>query len=263
MREAHDILGVAADADSLTIRAAYVARLKTAHPDAGGAGTEPVSEIVRAYRSLRSAALRKRLDGIQSRRVAPIAMRNRRGFQPPVPRASRAAFWGRAASLIVLAGAIGATFYVTSRLELQNRPLTVVATGIEASARAEPGPIALEAIDLEILREAVAAARTLASDHGTEGLESHSQRCYRNLDQAPSLRLLDYCLAFDSAATSLMTIAGTAGRTGTEAFFHPGTMSHRHAAAVRRLLPESEWGEARHSEVEARAVTELSMSASD
>ena len=255
MKEAHEILGVAADADAIEIRAASIARLRTAHPDAGGAGSEPVSEIVRAYRALRAAALRKRRNGIGSVSVVPIAMRRRR-LEPPVPRPSRAAWWGRGASLAVLFLAIGAAVYASSRLP----PMGVsLRTEGKTDARYPAGgPLwsEVDAIDLDVLRDAVAAVRSFTVNEGAAGLEEHSRRCFTVLAQSPNFRLLDYCLAFDSAASSSMG-GGSAGGTGTEPFFHPGTMSHRHDSALRLLLPDREAAQARHSEVEAKAVSEL------
>lgn len=256
MREAHDILGVAADADAIEIRAAYVARLRTAHPDAGGGG-EPVSEIVRAYRALRAAALRKRRNGIGTTAVVPIAMRSRRGLEPPVPRPSRAAWWGRGASLLFLFAAIGAAVYASSRLPAGTSP-------VRAQGHVDPGDRSgaplwsdLDPIDEDVLRDAVAAVRSFTINEGATGLEEHSRRCFTVLARSPNFRLLDYCLAFDSAATSSTMVSGSAGRTRTEAFFHPGAMSHRHEAALRLLLPNREAAQARHSEVEAKAVAEL------
>ncbi|HET9428504.1 MAG TPA: J domain-containing protein [Allosphingosinicella sp.] len=256
MREAHEILGVAVDADAIEIRAAYVTRLRTAHPDTGGAGGEPISEIVRAYRALRAAALRKRRNGIGSISVVPIAMRSRRGMEPPVPRPSRAAWWGRGASLAVLFLAIGAAVYASSRLPSAVSPLRVDAgTATGAQSR---GPLwsDVDAVDEDVLRDAVAAVRSFTANEGAAGLEEHSRRCFAVLTQSPNFHLLDYCLAFDSAATSSMG-GGSAGRTGTEPFFHPGTMSQRHDAALQLLLPDREAAQARHSEVEAKAVSEL------
>ena len=260
MKEAHDILGVAADADAIEIRAAYISRLRTAHPDAGGAGGEPVSEIVRAYRALRAAALRKRRNGIGSISVVPLAMRSRRGLQPPVPSPSRAAWWGRGASLAVLFLAIGAAVYASSRLPSPASPFRI--EGNSESRDAPRGPLwsDIDAVDDDVLRDAVAAVRSFTVNEGAAGLEEHSRRCFNVLAQSPNFQLLDYCLAFDSAATSTMG-GGSAGGTGTEPFFHPGTMSHRHDSALRLLLPDSEAAQARHSEVEAKAVSELMRAA--
>ena len=274
MKEAHDILGVAADADAIEIRAAYSSRLRTAHPDAGGAGGEPVSEIVRAYRALRAAALRKRRNGIGSISVVPLAMRSRRGLQPPVPSPSRAAWWGRGASLAVLFLAIGAAVYASSRLPSPASPFRIEGNSESRDAprgrsdRTEhQGPQAsgplwsdIDAVDDDVLRDAVAAVRSFTVNEGAAGLEEHSRRCFAVLAQSPNFQLLDYCLAFDSAATSTMG-GGSAGGTGTEPFFHPGTMSHRHDSALRLLLPDSEAAQARHSEVEAKAVSELMRAA--
>src|SRR5690349_316419 len=127
MIKAHDVLGVAEDADLHEIRVAYVQRLKTAHPDAGGKSGVEVSQLVLAYRSLRAAALRKRRTGISSTAVVQIAMRSRRGLAPPVPRTSPAAWFGRIASALTLLIAVGAAAYVTSRLpETANQSETPV-----------------------------------------------------------------------------------------------------------------------------------------
>ena len=183
MKEAHDILGVAADADAIEIRAAYISRLRTAHPDAGGAGGEPVSEIVRAYRALRAAALRKRRNGIGSISVVPLAMRSRRGLQPPVPSPSRAAWWGRGASLAVLFLAIGAAVYASSRLPSPASPFRI--EGNSESRDAPRGPLwsDIDAVDDDVLRDAVAAVRSFTVNEGAAGLEEHSRRCFAVMTQ--------------------------------------------------------------------------------
>ena len=107
------------------------------------------------------------------------------------------------------------------------------------------------------LRDAVAAVRSFTENEGVTGLEEHSRRCFSVLVQSPNLRLLDYCVAFDSAATSLDAVAASARSTGSEAFFHPGRMSRRHAEALHLFFRDKSIAEARHSEIEAKTVSEL------
>jgi hypothetical protein len=55
MPSPHEILGVAADADLLTIKRAYFTRAKTAHPDAGGSK----EEFVRLYAAYEAMTARR------------------------------------------------------------------------------------------------------------------------------------------------------------------------------------------------------------
>jgi curved DNA-binding protein CbpA len=253
MREAQEILGVGANADPVEIRAAYVARLKDAHPDAGGR-SESVSEIVRAYRSLRARALQKRRHENSLSRPIQIAVRHQRGFQPPAARVSRATWLGRGASVLVLLLAFAAAFYSSSRGQANSDRLGTPET-IEMASKTE-----IEPIDSDAIRDAVSAARQYLESNDAIGLEAHSRRCFGVLTQSPNLNLLDYCLAFDSAATASMTVTGSAASTGTEGFFHPGATSQRHDIALRRALPAGMESQARHSNVEARAASELLLS---
>lgn len=257
MMQPHEVLGVAADAEAHEIRAAYVARLRTAHPDVGGDGGLEVNDLVRAYRSLRAAALRRRRSGIGTTEVARIAMRSRRGWEPPVPRPSSAAWWGRIASVLALIVAIGAAFYASSRLPDSDRQLRGAFDADRAvPVGGEPMP-EREPIDEEVLRDAVAAVRSFSANEGVAGLEEHSSRCFAVLAQSPNFRLLDYCLAFDSAANSRAEIAESARAAGSGAFFHPEKMHLRHEAALRLLFTDKVAAHSHHAEIEAKAISEL------
>src|ERR1035441_1738272 len=61
MRNLYEILGVSPEAKETEIRAAYVAKVKETHPDAGGSN-EAFSEVVLAYEILNDDYRRKQYD---------------------------------------------------------------------------------------------------------------------------------------------------------------------------------------------------------
>jgi hypothetical protein len=249
MTSDHEVLGIAPDATPVEIRAAYVARLKAAHPDIGAEGDgAQVSRLVRAYRNMRSAALHRK--AVARLELLPRVM------DPPVPPASPPVIWGKVLALLILLGAFAAVLYVSGRPDLLDR-------GARA-ARIEPpkvGPAGVQrewaAVDEEVLRDAVMAVRSFTVNEGLAGLESHSRRCFSTLASAPNRHLLDYCLAFDAAATNLAPV-GTAARTeGRENFFHPSQLSVRHQRALGLIYNDAQAARDRHSEVEAKTLSIL------
>jgi hypothetical protein len=215
MSDFYGILGVSPHASSTQVRAAYLAKMKIAHPDAAADGVhdhERASEITAAYWHLRdgerraaydrnvlSAALQLKADGsradsrrrllAESNRMAAAA----RGTVRPRRKALRAA-----AMIIVLTIAAPAALLYFSYLH------PVEAAG-DSQIVASPGagtPMvqARRPLDSTIRATAANDFANILLNFGLAGAQTYSRQCFQDLTARPSLEMLDYCIAFDDSA---------------------------------------------------------------
>lgn len=223
MAKDHELLGVKATAAPSEIRAAYVGLLKLSHLDIGGNSNAPqVSDLVRAYRRLCSVAARQQ-DPPSAERISlgashllPVSTSAR----PPASPARWGAIWS-----LALIGAATAFVALIASPEAQWQTRTFPA----AWAVLEPVSLMAAEPDENLARQAVGALQAFGPREGPQAVEAHSRRCFAELTDAPDLRLLDYCIAFDIAATHTLAIS-SAPSAAERGFFHPAELGARHTA---------------------------------
>ena len=250
MPQDHELLGIERDADPSEVRAAYIAALKRLHPDSSGthAEAEKVSELVGAYRRLRDSANRRdaALSGNQ------ISLRvTRRPYLVPLRPMTPVVLWGRALTLALLAGAIMAAVLVTIPEPAPRRT-----TASADSTIAPTVPVEWAEPDEAIVRQAVGALQSFGPQDGASAVEAHSRRCFAELAGSRDLKLLDYCLAFDFAATQTFLIS-RGPPDGNQAFFHPIELRARHAEALRAVIGDNQTRRIRRSRIESETVSAL------
>ena len=249
MSNDHQLLGISPGAGQEEVRAAYIARLKQLHPDASGTAkdAERVSELVGAYRRLRDGGTRRA--SAPSRQVYLRVGRPK--LVPIVGRTTPAVFWGKALTLGLLGGAALSASLITY-------PQPVRRVSPVADAVASPAFLTDERDqpDEAIVRQAVGALQSFGPGDGAEALESHSRRCFAELATTRDIQVLDYCLAFDIAASQSYAVARQpeTERTG---FFNPAELKSRHANALQLLIGDRRMGLVRRSRIESETVSAL------
>jgi hypothetical protein len=250
MLQDHELLGIERDANPGEVRAAYIAALKRLHPDSSGSSVdaEKVSELVAAYRRLRDSANRR------SRALAgdQLSLRaTRRPYLVPLRPTTPVVLWGRALTLALLAGAILAAVLVTIPEPAPRR--AIASTGPPPKS---PVPTEWGEPDEAIVRQAVGALQSFGPQDGAEAVEAHSRRCFGELATSRDLKLLDYCLAFDLAASQTYAISREPP-DGKQTFFHPVELRARHSAALRDLIGDNQTRRLRRSRIESQTVSAL------
>ena len=159
--------------------------------------------------------------------------------------------WGKALTLALLAGAALAATLV-SVPEPTRRQLKVASATEGAAAasdeRSQP--------DEAVVRQAVGALQSFGPRDGAEALELHSRRCFAELETTRDIQVLDYCLAFDIAASqsSVISRQSLAEKSG---FFNPAELKTRHAQALRLVIADREASLVRRSRIESETVSAL------
>ena len=248
MPQDHELLGIDKDADPSEVRAAYIAALKRLHPDSSGSteDAQKVSELVSAYRRLRNF----------HRRGAPhaggqVSLRvTRRPYLVPLRPRTAVLFWGKALTLGLLAGATLAALFI-SFPQPSGKSLDTADVTVPADV-----PVEWSQPDEAVVRQAVGALQSFGPQDGAPAVEAHSRRCFAELDNSPDLKLLDYCLAFDFAATQTQVISREPP-DGKETFFHPTELRGRHAEALRKVIGDYQTRRVRRSRIESQTVSAL------
>lgn len=183
---AYAALGLAPDAGSVSIEAAYKRLIKEHHPDREGGDAKRAAEINRAYREIR----------VERNLKDPLELNDALPARPE---------GGRAWVMIALLLAAGTAFLAITQPTLSNgasagapRLLADRAQAAATGAELMNRPLHLAAID-GATRNALELART--SDE--MALASASRDCHHALRSEPSLLQLDRCAAFDDAVVQL------------------------------------------------------------
>lgn len=264
MHDYYQILGVSASATQAEIRTAYIAVMKRLHPDAtarGAYGEMDPGLVTHAYwhlrdvnrraahdRSLRPAPSNRkpaqrrgapsRLQPISGRSLSPprpkpagrksalsARARRRRMYRlQPLRRASGAA-----------ACAIGAALLAVTLTYEPPRPA-------EARATAAPGEFAesstriRRAADPWMAKAAESEFEHVFRQAGLTGAHTYARQCLTQLATNPSLSMLDYCVAFDDAASEREEARAFAADVGR--FFSDGQRFARYRSAAQDVLDE-------------------------
>jgi hypothetical protein len=179
---AYATLGLEPDADAAAIDRAYRDLIKRYHPDRDGGDLRRAAEITRAYRELKTPAVREDLILNDLDVVA----------EPRFTWAGAAlATVGAALILLLAAGPI------SRQMEVPRLPLGL--TEVPArTADIMSSPLAGGAISAS-----VAESARLARSSDEMALATASRNCHHQLRLSPSLEALDRCIAFDDAVVLL------------------------------------------------------------
>lgn len=273
MTDCYRILGVDRDATSETIRAAYLARMKVCHPDAGGkVAASEAAQLSQAYWQLRDADRRREHD----RMLNPPPPTNLTPREQPRPiRAGKPIRKGKARSKVSLAkpAAKGKGAAMTARVGARSSPRRAggkrleplraaagvaacsiaiagfalagshfgstgasqahAAAAVSAVARPLPAPPRRQ-IDAHLARSATGEFRSILARSGAEGAHRYARQCLVELTARPTMTMLDYCLAFDDAA-SAWEARPERGRAGSPRYFAATQRFGRYASAAREI----------------------------
>ena len=249
MKNSHyEILGVKESADSRSIRAAYLKKIKANHPDRarrGKAAADRAAAINFAYFVLRDHRrrlaydldLKRTRNGTDPGSERPVGLwrpRSIAGTPPPPPRSRNAI-----ASGILLGAAILALILLIIDLESAARPPSRSAVAFANDSAVPIDSDASPWVDRAMVDRAVDTLMMIRANGRSSDALAYSRNCYVELDAAPSALLLDHCLAFDVAAANWRRGADAPAETD----FAPQAMGPRHAAALRRVAISRGGGE--------------------
>ncbi len=261
MANHYSILNVAPTATAEEIRNAYLKLIKLYHPDAPGPQhprrEEKAQELNRAYSVLRDGAKRAEYDvalGLRRRAVPtpggiPVVLASEMMLKAPARDfggfARLAAFVAAALIVAPLGVLLVESFAAEPRL-------AAVAVAAEPGSRAETAN--QPPVDTTIVLNASADSEFLFL-HGSPAAAARlSRNCFSALADAPSLQLLDRCVAFDLASSRW---TGITKREGQTRFFEDAIMEARHRKAFRKLGFEDESAELRVYKLDELTVTDL------
>lgn len=248
----YSILNVSPDADPAVIEAAYKALMKKYHPDVlvgqPASAQSRAAEINRAFRVLRDPERRAQYDSQEQARMAAFRpgvqnpeMRDLHFQQMQPPKRSKAP----ALLLIaVLAALIAYVWQMTEETgqeqfasSIPAQPASVKdqmlqATGI-SSAFPPVNPVNIE--------RAVAESRRVNQKMGLMGLSAYSQDCFASQGRSAKLAELDFCVAFDNAASAYDARSARAYSLPELPRFQPEEMMSRHIRAAKTVSDDGAW----------------------
>lgn len=222
MHSHYDILGVKESADRRAIRAAYLKKIKAAHPDrrSGKNSKEQAAAINFAYFTLRDSRRRLAYDfdltrartGSKAASEPAVAPWEPRVIAPrplgrsPPPLQSRKAI----ASGAIVGVAIVALLLVIANIDsAAHRPSPSLAetdSAVPLTAARSPW------VDREMVDRAIDNLAWIQRYGHATDIVRYSRHCLEELHTTPSDLLLDHCVAFDLAARALALDARRASR---------------------------------------------------
>jgi hypothetical protein len=265
----YETLGVDPDSDERAIRAAYVRRMKAVHPDlalpAYEAGAEQARALNQAYQVLRDPRRRRAYDR---------ALREAGGAAPPpdagdihlpvvVPpeqwlRRTRAERRPPTAWRSWLGGAaIGVSLSVCAWLVWTHPGLPssgrqgMIAESLVSDSYYSAGPP--EQVDPVVVDRAVRNFVMLWSSGGPRQVERYSQACTAEFQSTPTPLLLDHCVAFDVAASSLQA----ADARAAEQAVMTTHLKWRSLGAFTRLVEENRIADGRVRDITQAALSHM------
>lgn len=261
MANHYSVLDVVPSATAEEIRNAYLRLIKLYHPDAPGPQhprrEEKAQELNRAYAVLRDGAKRAEYDvalGLRRRPVPiaggiPVVLATEMALKAP---ARKFGMFARVAAFVataVIVAPLGVLFIDTFAAEPRLGGAAVAAEpDIPAEAANQPP------IDSSIVLNASADSEFLFLHGSPAEAAALSHNCFSALADAPSLQLLDRCVAFDLASSRW---SGITKREAQTRFFADSTMEARHGKAFRRLGFEDEAAKTRVDKLNQLTVTDV------
>lgn len=247
--DCYRILGVPPDASQAAIRAAYLARMKTLHPDAASPREESevtAADVTFAYAQLRDPVRRASHDqrlrtpatplrkapgkpsqrGGGHRRRMPLRVHERRTARLRPLRSAA----GAVAFVVAAAGFAVAFGYLQPPGAGGAQAATLAVAGNSAEADLVPTRRRLDPLLTEAASEEF---RGIVRSEGRGAVNIYARQCMAELRAAPTLSLLDYCIAFDNAGADWERAAG--GEGGENRFFNDEGRFVRYKAAADSL----------------------------
>ncbi len=239
MANHYSMLGVAPSATAEEIRNAYLRLIKLYHPDAPGAQDshreEKAQELNRAYSVLRDTAKRAEYDaalGLRRRPVpapggVPVVLASQMRMKAPARRFGGIVRPAALAATALIGGALGALLVNAFEADPPLRGVAIAAepAGLVEESKQPP-------IETSIVLDASADSEFLFLHGSPAEAAGLSRNCFSALAEAPTLQLLDRCVAFDLASRRW---SGITKREGQTRFFADPAMEARHRTAFRRL----------------------------
>jgi hypothetical protein len=207
----YQLLGVGSDATERELRTAYLALMKSLHPDVAAKESNAACEVTEAYWILRDTDRRRQYD---RERNAPIAAR--RGPSPPrrgrtlvsgrlkapnlIPHSPHAGKYANALSISVGLVALGVLGWGLQTFALD--PFSNVRPGGFALSQSRPVRTAAEpsAADKQLMMDAVIDFAQVRDAGGLAAAQTYSRRCLADYRRDPAHAMLVYCSAFDATA---------------------------------------------------------------
>ncbi len=254
----YGLLQVGKDATASEIRSAYLRLMKERHPDRGGrvsTTTGSAAEINSAYWVLRDPVRRARYDDAleeenrgwlypRSAEPAPVA---------PIPSRRSREILAAGALLAVITALV---MFGQQQMEERQRAAAAAARLTRPPARIRTPlwlPPELKTLNDSSVAEAAAAATEIPPDEAQE----HSKRCFEEVAASPDLKILDYCLAFDTSVA--LWDPATAAGGDKPSYFNWTVRQARHSEALIPFFKTEKEAEARRLAVEAASVAQLAQ----
>ena len=261
MNDCYLILGVSRHASPGEIRAAFLARMKICHPDAGrDALSGEAAEISQAYWQLRDAHRRAEHDRILFGPPVPARPRKPRGkvsltkrpvrqgrtSRPSAPigaKSARRRPKGRrldplrtaagvaACSLAIVGFALAGTHFGA-----RATPEARAAAPVIVAAKAAATPLNRRQIDASQAESAADEFRIVVARSGLAGAHQYARQCLMELTARPTMTMLDYCMAFDDQASAWEAEPARRARE-TRRYFAADQRFGRYASAARQMSP--------------------------
>ena len=261
------VLGISPSASAEEIRSAYLALMKRHHPDALGEADDEAKarELNRAYAVLRDPASRAEHDAaLKLAASAPAgravaARRAAAGYRPfpaPAPASRRRSRLARTAAFLSLLAVAAAAFVAVQILrDFEHRAPAYLNPFAEAPKPARPEP-EQPPIDAGLVIDGTSDAEFLVLNGAAADVETFSRSCFLDLEEMPTLKLLDRCLAFDLAASRWLAIAR---RNRESDFFSRAALSERQRQAFRLLGFGRKAAEERAQRLDELTVREIAL----
>ena len=253
----YDLLHVSKDASSLEIRSAYLHLIKQYHPDRedhsnGAHGS--AAEINAAYWVLRDPVRRARYDdSLQEEKPERAILRSKEAAPAVPPPRRRLGELLAAGGLLTLITAL--VMFGQYQVEQKQKAMaTASVRSIPSSLRTEVRswlPAEQKAVNDSSVVEAASAATSISSEDAIR----HSKSCFAQVAASHDLKILDYCMAFDTSVA--LWDPATAAGGDKPGYFNWTIRQARHAEALFPFFMTEKEAEARRVAVEAAALAQL------
>ena len=239
-RTLYDILGVSRSADQAAIHGAYRTLMKIHHPDLGADAEDKdvAAQVNAAFAVLRNAGRRTQYDAelrYNEARAFGIAGEKRgvtaHPAYPVQPRPGRSSRpWLIAGLALAAAGAIAADVLAPSVTE---RSETGLARALAPPVSKAPVPALPLPISASQAEQGTNEFARVAAQEGLGGAVAYSELCFAEQARTQRADDLDFCIAFDRAATQRWDTMNEDDQASRPVRFLAGNVAARHRAAVR------------------------------
>lgn len=251
-RSLYAILNVSPDADPAVIEAAYKALMKKYHPDmlVGEPASKQVkaAEINRAFQILRDPERRAQYDSQEHARQSAMRMdvqgadARQMHFQPPQP--AKRSKWPAFLLIAALAALVTYVWQITQGTEREQfaSAIPVERSGVKDQILQATGiTSAFPPVNPANVDRAIAESRRINQKMGLMGLSGYSQDCFASQSRSGRLTELDFCVAFDSAASTYDDDSTRLYSLPELPRFEDREMMSRHLNAAKTVSDDDDW----------------------